>query len=303
MKQRSRRSFLGLVGVAGAAGCLGDRAGVRVLSAGSLARTFEHHVGPAFETETGVSLDGEYYGTNAALRLVADRTKRPDVVVSADATLLRDRLYGEFADWDVEFAANSLGVGYSTGSAFGRRLKAGEPWYDLFRDAEAGDVAIGDPDLDPLGYRAVQALELAQRYHDLPGLREDVLAVAVREPEEAHLMTSVETGSREAAIVYRNMAVDHGMGFLAFPDAYSFADPERDDHYATVEYTTADGYVADGRPVVYNATVSTEANKPALGRRLVRFLLDEPGLLEDAGLTVPSTLPRTHGSVPAGVVA
>ena len=33
----------------GVAGCLGDTRVVRVLSAGSLARTFEEHISPAFE--------------------------------------------------------------------------------------------------------------------------------------------------------------------------------------------------------------------------------------------------------------
>ena len=94
----SRRDVLAaagtLVGV-GVAGCTTGRAGsksVSVLSAGSLARTFEDHVGPAFEAETGTPVHGEYYGANAVMRMVEERTKHPDVVVSADATLLRDRL-------------------------------------------------------------------------------------------------------------------------------------------------------------------------------------------------------------------
>jgi len=92
----SRRGVLAAVGVStlsGVAGCLGGGGGaVNVLSAGSLARTFEDHVGPAFEAETELDLHGEYYGTNAVMRMVTEGTKHPDVIVSADATLLRDRL-------------------------------------------------------------------------------------------------------------------------------------------------------------------------------------------------------------------
>lgn len=294
-----------LVGI-GVAGCTGGRAGsnsVRMLSAGSLARTFEDHVGPAFEAETGTTIHGEYYGTNAVMRMIEDRTKHPDVVVSADATLLRDRLYGAFTDWDVAFATNTVGIGYNADTEIGSRLDEGAPWYEVLADADEGDVAIGDPNLDPLGYRAVQAFELAEREHDLDGLKTRLLSVVYEEPEEPQMMAGVESGSRAAAIVYRNMALDHGMPFVEFPDAYNFGNPALADRYATVEFTTdEEGYTAEGRPVVYNATVIDDADEPAAGRRLVRFLVENPDLLADAGLTASEGVPSPNGDVPPEVL-
>ena len=302
----SRRRALATAGslaVTGAlAGCLGGRGtAVSLLSAGSLASTFERHVGPAFERETGIDLRGEYHGTNAALRLIEDRTKRPDVVVSADATLLRDRLYGGFTDWDLEFASNSVGVCYDEATAFGRGLAEGEPWHELAVGSEPGALSIGDPDLDPLGYRAVQAFELAGREYDRPGLGESLLERVHREPDEPRIVAGVESGARAAAIVYRNMAVDHGVPFEAFPPAYNFADRALADHYATATYTTDEGHTVEGRPVVYNATVLDDAAEPTAGRRLVRFLGEHPGLLDDAGLIVGGDVPRTAGSAPEGM--
>lgn len=116
------------------------------------------------------------------------------------------------------------------------------------------------------------------------------------------MMAGVETGSRAASVVYRNMAVDHGLPFLEFPDAYNFADPELADHYATAEFTTdEEGYTAEGRPVVYNATVHEDADAPEAGRELVRFLADAADELGAAGLTVGDSLPRANGAVPEGV--
>ncbi|ERH09727.1 MAG: tungstate/molybdate binding protein [halophilic archaeon J07HX64] len=246
-------------------------------------------------------MQGEYHGSNVVMRMVEDRTAAPDVVVSADATLLRDRLYGERTDWDVEFASNSIGLGYRRGTAFADRLEGGTPWYDVVREAGAGEVGISDPDLDPLGYRAVQAFELAGRQRGLEGFRETLLSRVYVEPAEPQLLAGVESGARLAAVVYRNMALDRGVGFLEFPPAYSFGDPALADHYATVEYTTEEGYTARGRPVVYNATVSDDADNPDRGRQFVQFLLDRPALLEEAGLTVESPLPRPVGAVPAEV--
>ncbi|MCU4926673.1 extracellular solute-binding protein [Halobacteria archaeon AArc-dxtr1] len=299
----TRRGALASISLAvggSVAGCLGSTSdAVRVLSAGSLAQTFESHVGPAFESETGTDVHGEYYGANVVMRMVEDRTKHPDVIVSADATLLRDRLYGDVTDWDVEFAANSVGIGYNEETAFGRGLEAGEPWYELALAADEGDLSIGDPNLDPLGYRAVQAFALAEAEYDIDGFRDELLELVYREPDEPQMMAGVESGSRAASVVYRNMAVDHEMPFVEFPAAYNFANLELADHYATVSYTTdEEEYTAEGRPVIYNATVSDEADNPRAGHDLVQFLADNPSVLTGAGLTVDAPLPRPSGDLP-----
>ena len=299
----SRRELLataGTVAGVGVAGCLsagGDA--VHVLSAGSLATTFEDHVGPAFESETATDLRGEYFGTNALVRMVEERTTVPDVIVSADATLLRERLAPE---WDIEFATNSLGISYDPETTVGSALEEGtEPWYELLGDVEEGKVAISDPNLDPLGYRAIQAFELAEQEHDIEGFRERMLETVYTEPEEPQLMAGIETGSTATAVVYRNMAVDHDIPFREFPSAYNFADPSLASHYGTVSYTTDDGYTADGRPILYNATVHSESSAPESGRELVQFLADRPELLSEAGLTVSEPLPAAHGSTPEGI--
>ncbi len=291
--------FAGCAGIGGSSGATDPADSVTVLSAGSLAQTFGEYINPAFESQTGITVQGEYYGTNAVMRMVEDGTKYPDVIVSADATLLRDRLYEEYTDWDIAFATNTLGVGYNQQTAFGQHLAAGTPWYDLARNAEEGAIAIGDPDLDPLGYRAVQAFQLAEREHDLDGFTEEMMAVVYEEPEEPQIMAGVETGARAAAIVYHNMAVDHGMPFHEFPAAYNFGNPELADHYATVTYTTdEEGYTAEGRPILYNMTVRKGADAPTAGRQLVQFCIDNPDMLRDAGLTVSESMPRANGAVP-----
>jgi len=303
IRRRTLLATTGSVVGLGVAGCLGSTTeSVRLLSAGSLASTFEDHVGPRFADETGIDVRGEYYGANAVMRMVEDRTKHPDVIVSADATLLRDRLYGEVTDWDVEFASNSVGIGYNEDTAFGQRLEDGDPWYDTARETDEGDLVIGDPNLDPLGYRGVQAFSLAENEYDLDGFRDEMMGLVYKEPDEPQLLAGVESGSRAGAIVYRNMAIDHGVPFVEFPDAYNFANPELAAHYATVEFTTdEEGYTAEGRPILYNATVPEDADEPDAGKQLVQFLIDNPTVLDEAGLTVGDAVPRGDGAVPEAI--
>jgi molybdate/tungstate transport system substrate-binding protein len=288
-------------GLIGTAGCLGGTDGVRVLAAGSLAVALEEGVGPAFESGTGVSYDGEYYGTNALLRFVEEGTKRPDVVVGADVALLRDRLYPDHVDWDVEFAANELAIAYAPGTGPGERLAAGDPWYEVFADADPGEVAISDPDVDPLGYRAILLFELAEREHGLEGFREAMAETVYREPDEPQLLAGVETGNRACAVAYSNMVAERDVGASELPAAYDFGSPEYAERYAEVTYTTADGHTVEGTPVVYNATVRSDADDPDAGREFVSFLLEHDDLLAEHGLRVGDPLPRFDGDPPSEV--
>ncbi|MCX2819471.1 extracellular solute-binding protein [Haladaptatus sp. F3-133] len=283
-----------------ATGCLGSR-GVTVLSAGSLAVVLDENLGPAFEDDTGTAYRGEYYGSKAVMRMVEERQKDPDVVVSADAGLLRRRLYDGHTDWDVVFGSNSVGITYNEGTRIGKRLRDGEPWYEVLRDADDGDVAISDPELDPLGYRAVQMFELAEEKHGLDGFKNEMVSKVYEEPQEPQLLAGVRSGTRSAAVAYRNMAVDHDLPFHEPPDELNFSNPELADTYAEATYTTEDGDTVRGSPVLYNATVLDGADRYGAGIGFVNYLLDSPDTLRRNGLSVPEI--RYNGEVPEEVSA
>ncbi|MDS0477564.1 extracellular solute-binding protein [Natrinema sp. 1APR25-10V2] len=302
----SRRAVLAATGgltagVIGTAGCLGSADGVRVLAAGSLATLLEDGVGPTFESETDSRYEGEYYGTNALLRLVEDGTKHPDVVIGADVDLLRERLYPEQVDWDVAFAANEVVIAYASETELGSRLAAGKPWYEVFADADAGEIAISDPDLDPLGYRAILLFELLEREHGLEGFRDAMAEKVYREPDEPRLLAGLENGNRACAVAYGNMAAERDVAVRELPDAYNFGNPTYADRYAQVSYTTESGHTVAGSPVVYNATVLTGADTPDAGREFVSFLLERGDLLAEHGLRVGDALPRFHGDPPEAI--
>lgn len=300
-----RRDLLGGLAGLGAtalAGCIagGAEARVSVLSAGSLSVLFDESIGPAFEGETVYGYRGEFHGSKTVMRMVREGQKSPDVVVSADVDLLREEL-GDVATWDVVFASNALVVTYNPETVVGERLAAGEPWYEVLREADT-QIARSDPDLDPLGYRTVQLFDLAAEYYDEDGLAGDLLDNLVVDPAEAHLLAGVETGERAAAVAYENMAVDHDLPYVSLPSELDFSDPALADHYATATYTMADGTTVEGSPVRYTLTVPTVAENPTAGRDFVSFLLGSPGLLRDGGLVVTDAFPEPNGPVPQAVI-
>jgi molybdate/tungstate transport system substrate-binding protein len=295
-----RAGSLGVLATVGTAGCLGDGS-LSVLAAGSLALAVGEGVGPAFRRETGTEVRSEFHGSAAVLRFVDEGVKRPDVVISADADLLRRTLRPEITDWDVTVAANALCLTAAPESTVAARLRAGEPWYDVLADA-TGPVARSDPDVDPLGYRTLHAFDLAADYYDEPWIPETLRRKTVVDPQEAHLLAGVETGERVAAACYRNMAVERDLPVFELPPELNFADPARAEQYARASYTLPDGTVVRGSPVVYAATVPSNAESPATGREFVRFLLTAADRLREYGLTVPGSVPRRSGRVPPEVV-
>ncbi|MFB6133982.1 MAG: substrate-binding domain-containing protein, partial [Halanaeroarchaeum sp.] len=112
----------------------------------------------------------------------------------------------------------------------------------------------------------------------------------------------IETGDRSAAVVYKNIAVDHGLPFRSLPPRLNFAHPRLAEWYATATYTTEDGRVFEGTPVLYNATVPTAAPDPEAGRAFLEFLLARPALLRANGLVVGDAHPIANGPVPEAIL-
>lgn len=272
-----------------------------MLSAGSLSIILGDRIGKSFEKETGITFHGEYHGSKAVTRFITSGQKSPDVVASADAHLLRDELQPDYATWDIVFASNSVGITYNPETQVGRMLESGTAWYRALREADS-ELAMSDPDLDPLGYRTVQLFELAEEYYGVEGLAQQLIDRVEIDPQEAHLLAGIETGDRAAAVSYKNMAVDHGLPFISLPDELNFSNPTYAEHYARATYATDDDTTIEGTPVLYNATVLTGADHPENGRRFLRYLLQHREALGESGLIVDDRFPRTNGDIPEGVL-
>jgi len=302
VRGRSRRAFLGRAGAVGAAslglvGCLGGAAGsgsatVAVLSAGSLQHAFETGLKPALNVPVRV----ESRGSAAVARLVAEGQRDPDIVVVADAALFERVLSPE---WYSVFASNAVVLAYDPDSEGGRRVAAAGPdqWYEPLVE---GEVSLGrtDPDQDPLGYRALFALELAARYYDdAPALRRVVPEREQVYPETA-LLSQFETGAVDAALAYRNMAVERGYDFVSLPTEVNLSDPAHGaEWYSTVSYELPSGQVLRGGPIGYAATVrrSSDAAHAAFAA------LTTGGYLADGGFVLRDGLPRYEGVPPDAV--
>jgi molybdate/tungstate transport system substrate-binding protein len=306
---RSRRSVLAGLGSAGVAvvgGCVGSAGSatsegnddgsngsgggvsggaVSVLAAGSLQLAFSEGLRAAVDRPVRV----EAHGSVTVARLVAEGKRDPDIVALADTGLF-DRLVP--ADWHAAFATNALVVAYDGDDDLGRRVGSAERWFDPLL---ASDATLGrtDPDLDPLGYRTLFALDLASEYYDRPGLR-DALTDRRSVYPETSLLSRFETGDIDAAVVYRSMAEDRGYDYVDLPPEIDLRDPARAEEYRTVSYDLPTGETVRGAPIEYGALARADADRVAEAFET----LVGGAYLDDHGFVVPDEYPAYSGDVP-----
>lgn len=298
--ETTRRSFLARVGTSAgvgaiASGTLGSLAGcislgargsdddpVRILAAGSLQRTF----GEGLREAVDVPVTVEAHGSVTAARLVAGGQRDPDIVVLAD-TALFDSIVD--APWYATIATNALVLAH-TDQSDPHPVAAADRWFDPILD---GSVSLGrtDPALDPLGYRTVLAADLAERFYDRPGLREELLDSSSIYPETS-LVSRLEAGVVDAAVVYRNMAVEREYPTVDLPAAIDLGDPTQD--YSDATYELDENTTVRGAPIRYGAWVRSTDSRV---QQVFDTILDG-AVLNTNGFGTADPLPRFHGSVP-----
>jgi len=294
----SRRSYLetvgALLGSTAIAGCSGvdslasGRDPVEVLAAGSLQRAFETELVDAVDDPVAL----EARGSAAAARLVASGQRDPDVLALADVALFADLLQDA---WYASVATNALAIA-TADSDGGRAIERADRWFDPVVDGRAS-LGRTDPDLDPLGYRTLFALELAADHYDHPGLRNAVIAPDQVYPETA-LLSGLETGTIDAAVVYETMAAERDYDFLDLPPEVDLSDPGHETAYERATYDLPDGTVR-GDVVEYGATLRAPDDPAA--RRVFDAVVDGD-VLATSGFPIPEQYPRYSENAPDALV-
>ncbi|WP_134670911.1 extracellular solute-binding protein [Halorussus marinus] len=308
--RRSRRGVLAggaAILASGLAGCVThlsaggpsaettDSGPVELLAAGSLNHALENGLRPTLR-DRGTTLRVEARGSAALARLVDEGQKDPDIVSVADPVLFDGPLD---PPWHAAFATNSVVIAYDPDTPGGRALAdaGSEAW---FRPLLDGEVTLGrtDPDLDPLGYRTLFALELAtERYDTDADLREAIPSRDQLYPE-TQLVSQFETGNVDAAFTYRSDALARGYEYVDLPPEIDLSDPDREETYRTVSYTLPSGKTVRGAPVRYATTIRSEPT------RTVRAVFEAHATgdyLTEYGFEVPDDYPEFGGDVPDAI--
>lgn len=236
-----------------------------------------------FETEGG--------GSRTIARKVSELGREADLVMSADYTVIDSLLIPEFADWNIQFARNTMVIAYTDQSKYADEINS-DNWYEILtRDG----VIYGhsEPDADPCGYRTLLVWQLAEAHYQQPGLNQKLIEHCPPEnvrPKSVELTAMLESGDMDYAFEYRSVAVQHGLKYVELPDEINLGSIEFGDFYktASVEVSGSEPgttVTKTGSPIVYGLTIPKNAPSPDLAEKFVAFLLSSEGqaILEAQG--------------------
>ncbi|RBI58523.1 sulfate transporter [halophilic archaeon] len=289
----STAAFAGIVGCTGGSGQDGSQSTtIAILAAGSLQNALANGLKPTVDVPVQI----ESHGSATVARMIDEGQRNPDIVSVADVALFEEPLS---PPWHSVFTSNSVVIAYNPNTDGGQQLAEAGPenWYEPIAN---GNVSIGrtDPDQDPLGYRTLFVLELASKYYDdASNIRKQSLHQNQIYPETS-LLSQFETGSIDAAIAYRNMAVERDYEYIELPDQINLSDPQyAEDWYATTSYTLPSGQEIQGGLISYCSTIRHISNAA-----ISVFDVHTTGsYLEEHGFLLREQFPDYIGEVPQRV--
>lgn len=297
-------------------GCQNDQAPVLkpqkvvVFHAASLTRLFTELKQQMKTADPPLDLQLEFSGSQVAARKVTELGRRPDLVALADAWLI-DVMMSQHTGWRLTFATNEVVLAHGPHSPHTTEV-TGASWADyLTRD----DVRLGrtDPETSPIGYRTLFVWTLAEEARSASDkksgkepAREGWLVDALKArcapehvvPDEAQLLSLLQTRSIDYAFVYRSTAHDHHLKWTELPVEINLGRAELADRYRKAWMpirTSGDNtrQSISGAPILYGLTIPRAARNRSGGEQLVRYLLGPEGmaLLEQVGFR-PVTTPQ-----------
>jgi len=249
------------------------------------------HPGVTFETEAG--------GSNATARKISELGREADLMMSADYTVIDNLLIPDFANWNIQFARNTMVIAYTDQSEHADEINA-DNWYEIL--AREGVIyGHSDPDADPCGYRTLLVWQLAEAHYGVDGLYDTLQDHCPPEsvrPKSVELIALLESGDMDYAWEYRSVAVQHGLEFVELPDEINLSMVEHADFYgqASVEIAGSEPgatVTMTGAPIVYGVTIPKNAPSPDLALEFVKFLISPDGqaIMEAQGQ--PPIVPAT----------
>lgn len=284
-RRTTRRRFLEATGtgaLASIAGCTGrgqegESTTIAILAAGSLQNALRNGLVPAVDVPVQV----ESHGSATVARMIDEGQRDPEIVSVADVALLEMLLS---VPWYSVFTSNAVVIAYNPETDGGQQLAEAGPqhWYKPLVDRTV-DLGRTDPDQDPLGYRTLFMFELASRYYDdASNLRDRTLQQDQMYPETS-LLSQFETGSLDAAVTYRNMAIERGYEYIELPDQLNLSNPQyAEEWYATTSYTLPNNQAIHGGVISYGSTIRhmSDAAVAVFDAHTTGDYLEEHGFLQ-----------------------
>ncbi|MDP6626998.1 MAG: tungstate ABC transporter substrate-binding protein WtpA [Methanopyri archaeon] len=272
-----------------------------IYHAGSLAVPFEALERSFEAAHPDIDVQRETAGSVTCVRKMTELGKTPDVLATADYSLIPSMTIPDHASWYAAFATNEIVIAYNKKSRHRDEITS-DNWFEVLRRP---DVKFGfsNPNDDPCGYRATMINLLAESHYKDDSIFDDLIAsniaftvenntmVVVPESEafdpntekvlirsmETELLAALESGDIDYFFIYRSVAVQHHLDFIELPKEINLGAAEHGELYMHYSLQQATGNVVRAKPIVYGVTIPDKAAHPELAAQFLVLLLGEEG--------------------------
>ena len=240
----------------------------------------------------GVDVLRESGGSTKMARMISELNKPADIMASADFKVIDKTLIPKYADWNIRFATNQLVLCYTDRSRYAGEVNA-QNWYEILGRK---DVVWGhsDPNLDPCGYRSLMVLQLAEKYHNTPGLYDRLIANRPKKnvrPKSVELVSLLKTGNMDYAWEYLSVAVQHNLKYVKLndhinPGNYKYGGTYQQAVVKVTGKTPGTWITRVGKSCTYGITLIKDAPNPSGAVKFLEFMLNQEGglkVLHDMG--------------------
>lgn len=256
-----------------------------IFHAASLARPFGDLEELFEQQHPGVDVVRESGASVSEARKITELGRRCDVYAAADYTVVDDLLIPHFADYNLLFLRERIGLGYTQRARYASEIDS-DNWYRILLRPEV-KVGYANPAVAPLGWRTLLVWKLADLYYHQGGSKSIYEQLKAKipgryiVPDAAALEPLLESLEIDYAFVYQATAMQHNLQWVKLPDQIDLGNEQHADFYARAEVTVPDktGRATKyrGTPCLYGLTILKEAPHPELALQWLKFLFSEPG--------------------------
>jgi len=222
-------------------------------------------------------------GSLTLIRKITDLSRAADVIVVADRSLIPSYLIPKHADQSIDFLTERMAIVMAEKARYADSITA-QNWMDilLMPDVEFG---VSDPEVAPVGYRALMVWKLAEQYYKKPGLYQkltDKLQKKNVRPNATALLTLLKLGELDYIFDYPSLARQHGLRVVDLPPQIDMGDPNLADVYKAVSVDVpgpdpGSKKTIQGAPIVYSLALLKNAPNPKTAQGFIDFVLGPNG--------------------------
>lgn len=259
----------------------------------------------------------EAHGSIQVIRHVTELGMNVDVVAVADYSLVPLLMYQTLMDdgnpygsWYIKPATNDLVLAYTSQSKYADEINV-DNWYEILARPDV-KFGLADPRMDVVGYRAIMATKLAEKYYNQPGIfqsiigqsftfplpeseEDGVMVVTVPEllePDDnrmylrgasMQLLSLHESNNIDYSFEYRSVVAQHNLKYLELPPEINLGSRELADIYKQVkvkiDYRRFKSVIPvfEGLPCAYGLSIPENSKNRTAAIKFLDFVLGPDG--------------------------